>query len=135
MAERPAFFRRRIRDDAVTLTAFMIFRQVLGNRHAVLPDEEQAMAIFIDLHLVAGAHPASQLGFGLLVRIKVARAEGFAQFVHVGGKAQHDRISDGLIRVHGRAAFLGEAFHILPHFFEALFARFTHSVPRIPTAQ
>jgi hypothetical protein len=37
--------------------------------------------------------------------------------------------------VHGRAAFLGKALYILPHFIEAFFTRLSHSVPRFPTAQ
>ena len=87
MPERAASLRCRIGDEAVTLTALMVLGQILGDRHAVLTDEEQAMAIFIDLHFVAGAHPPSQLGFGLLVRVKVARAQGLAQLVDVSGEA------------------------------------------------
>lgn len=134
MPQRSAFLRGRIGDEAVTLTAFVIVRQILRDGHAVLADKQEAMAVFVDLHLVARTHPAPQLGLSLLVRIKVAWTQGFAQFIDVSRQAEYHRIGDGWIRVHGRAALLGKALHILPHFVEAFFARLSHPVPRIPAA-
>jgi hypothetical protein len=63
-----AFLRSRIGDEAVTLTALMILGKIFRDGHAVLADKQEAMAIFVDLHFVAGAHPAPQLGFSLFVR-------------------------------------------------------------------
>ena len=133
MPERSAFLWRRIGDESVTLTAFVILGQIFRDGHAVLADKQQAMAIFVDLHFVAGTHPAPQLGFSLFVGIKIAWTQGFAQFVDMSGQAEYHRIGGGRIRMHGRAALLGKALHILPHFIEAFLTRLSHPVPRIPT--
>jgi hypothetical protein len=59
----------------------MILRKVLCDRKAVLADEQEAVAVFIRLHLVAGADPASLLNLLRLVRIEITRAERFAELI------------------------------------------------------
>src|SRR5574341_1141447 len=59
MAEGSALLGGRIGDDAVALAAFVAFRQVLRDGQPILPNEQQAVAVLVDLHLVAGADPAT----------------------------------------------------------------------------
>jgi hypothetical protein len=59
----------------------VVFGEVLSDGEAILTDEQQAMAIFISLHLVTCADPTSFLGFLRLVGVEIARTEGFAEFV------------------------------------------------------
>jgi hypothetical protein len=59
----------------------MVFGEVLSYGEAILADEQQAMAVFISLHLITSANPASFLGFLCLVRVEIARTQGFAEFV------------------------------------------------------
>jgi hypothetical protein len=40
----------------------MPFGQIFGNRHPVLSHEEQTVAVFVHLHLVARTDPAAELG-------------------------------------------------------------------------
>lgn len=47
------------------------------------------MAILVDLHFVAGAHPAAELRFRLLILIKIAGAQRLAQLVDMSGKPKH----------------------------------------------
>ena len=129
MPESPAFIRSLIRDDAVTVTALVIFRQVLSDGHAVLADKQQAMAIFVNLHFVASADPTPLFGFSLFIGIKVARTQGFAEFVDMSGQAENHRVGDGGVGVHGRAALLGKTLHILPHFVETCLAWLSHPIP------
>jgi len=82
--ERPAFVRCRIAYKAIDLPAFMAVRQILCNRHPVFTNEEQAVAVLVDLHFVAGADPPPELGFGFFVLVKVARAERFPEFIDMG---------------------------------------------------
>src|SRR5687767_5629283 len=65
LRHRAALVGVRVADDPVGLAALVILGQVLGDREAFLVHEEQAVAVLVLLHLVAGADPATELGFFL----------------------------------------------------------------------
>src|SRR4051794_13395071 len=53
----PSLERSRVEDQAVGGPPLMPFWQVLGDRQSLRGDEQQAVAVFPLLHLVAGAQP------------------------------------------------------------------------------
>lgn len=59
MFERPAFARGWISDDPIDFSTLVALGEVFGNWHPVFADKKQAMAVFIDLHFIAGAYPPS----------------------------------------------------------------------------
>src|SRR2546430_11889835 len=62
--DRAALAGLGILHDAVGLPALVVLGQVLGERHPLLGDEEQAVAVLVLLHLLARADPAPKLGLG-----------------------------------------------------------------------
>src|SRR5579884_4298642 len=129
MAKRTTFVRRRIGDQTVDLSAFVVLREILGDRHAVLPHEQEAVAILVDLHLVAGADPSPQLGLRLLVLVKITWAERFSQFIHVRGQALDDRLGHGGIGMKRRSALFRDPPHELPYLLYTLWTWFGHADP------
>ena len=71
--------------QAVDLPPLVVLWQVLGDGKTFLIAEEQSMAVFPALHLVAGADPGTALDLFGLVFVVVARAEGAAEVVDVLG--------------------------------------------------
>ena len=92
--EGAALVRVRILDDAVDLAALVAFWQVLGNRKTFRITEEQSVAVFVLLHLLAGADPGAPLHLFLLVLVEVAGAERSTEVVHVLGEADHEELGD-----------------------------------------
>lgn len=126
MFERATFPGGGIGDDPIDFSPFVTFREVFGDRHSIFTDKEKTVAVLVRLHFIAGAYPASQLGFGLFVFIEVAGAQGLAEFLDVHRQALDHRFGDGWIGVHGGAALLSETFHELHDFIETLLLRFSH---------
>ena len=104
VTEGSSLVRGGVGDKPIYLSSLVIFRQVLGNRHPIFSHKKQTVAVFIDLHLVAGADPAAEPGLGLFVRIEVTGTERLAEVVHVRCKAVHDRFSHRPIRVGERSS-------------------------------
>jgi hypothetical protein len=132
--ECAAFPRRRIGDDAVNLAPFVAFGKVFGDRHPVFSDKEQAVAVFVDLHFVAGADPAPQLGFGLFVLVEIAGAQRLAEFIDMHGQTFDDRLGHGGVGMHSGPALLGETFHELYNFLKTLLFWFSHGMLLSPAA-
>ena len=105
VASFAAFARSRIFDEAIDVSAFVVFRQIFRDRVAVGSDEEEAVAILPFLHLITGADPAPAMlaEFGFLVGIKVARAQRSADVFDVGGEAEDDRLGHFRLRMGRRA--------------------------------
>src|SRR5262245_53740284 len=76
--ESTFLIRVRVLHQTINLPPFMIFGEILSNRNAFGIHKQQTMAVLVDLHLVAGADPAAQFCFSLLIWIKVTRAERLA---------------------------------------------------------
>src|SRR5215831_16441517 len=85
--------------QAINLPPFMIVWQILCNREAFGIYKQEAMAVFINLHLVAGTDPAAQLGFRGLVRIKITGTERLAYFFDVSSQPLHYHICDAVVRM------------------------------------
>src|SRR2546428_1452399 len=100
---------------AVGLPALVVLGQVLGDWHALLGDEEQAVAVLVLLHLLARADPAPLLGLCLGVRIEVAGAERTTDFFDMPGQALHDGFGHGHVGVERRAGFFSELAGVRPH--------------------
>src|SRR5947207_1764695 len=84
-----AFIRGWILNQPVSRSPFMIGWQILGNRKSLLVHEEQAVAIFVDLHVIAGADPGAVLDFFFLAGIEPAGTKRLAQGVDVVGQPQY----------------------------------------------
>src|SRR5262245_60368214 len=82
-AHRPPLGGRGILHEAVGVASLVSFGQVLGDRHALGRDEQQAVAVLVLLHLVAGADPAAELGLRGRIRVEVAWAERTAHLLDV----------------------------------------------------
>ena len=126
MFQSSPFLRSRVRDDAIHLPSFVAFREIFRDRQAIFPDKQQAVAVLVDLHFIASAHPATEFGFGVLILVEVARAEGLAQLVHVHGEAFDYGFSDGGSGMHGRSTLFRKSLYILPHFVEILLTGLSH---------
>ena len=75
MSKGTPFFQIRIFHESVDAPALVVFWQILGYREPFLVDEQETMAIFVNLHVVAGAYPGAVGGFFLLVGVETARAQ------------------------------------------------------------
>jgi hypothetical protein len=93
-AQRTALFGRGIGSQAVGFTAFVILWQVFGDGKTFLIAEEQSVAVFPPLHLLAGTDPELLLDLLLLVLEEHAGAERLAHLVHVLGEADHQELGD-----------------------------------------
>src|SRR5713226_4861132 len=113
--QRPSLAGNGVRHDAVRLTPLVVFGQVLGDGQTLGRDEEQAVAVLVLLHLVAGAYPAPLLSLGRRIRIEVTGAERLADLLDVPGEPRHDRLGDGPVGVERRARLLGVLASIRPH--------------------
>jgi hypothetical protein len=61
----------------------MIFREVLSDRFSFVRDKREAMAIFVNLHVIANANPSPVRGLFDTVRIEATRTKRPTQFTHV----------------------------------------------------
>ena len=66
--------RLRVLDHAVRFQRFVAFGEILGDGVPVLINEQQAMAILIYLHVIAGADPGAVFYLFILVRVEAAGA-------------------------------------------------------------
>jgi hypothetical protein len=104
----------------------MFGRQVLGNRESLFVHKEQAVAIFVDLHVIAGADPGAVLNFFFLARVEPARTERFAQGVDIVGQAQYHGLRDLWIRMGRSAGFRTVLLNEFSDPLNALFGRSAH---------
>src|SRR5438093_499325 len=105
----------RILDQAIGLSAVVVLGKILGDRNPFLVHEQEAVAVFPLLHLVARADPPTLLRFLLRVRIEVAGAEGLAHQLDVARQPLDDRLGDAAVRVEGRPGLLGVLLRVSPH--------------------
>src|SRR5262249_33992907 len=127
VAQRPAFVRRRVGYQAVGFAPLVVFGQVLGDGKAFAVHEQQAVAVFVDLHVITGADPSAMLDFFVLVRIKAARAERFAQSFMVAGQAQDNHLGHLMIGVGSGSGLFAVFLHEFAHFLDGSFTGlFTH---------
>jgi len=94
----------------------------------VLINEEQSMAVFVDLHVVAGADPSAVLDLFFFAGIEAAGAKRPADFIDVLGEAQNYGFCDSFFRMQKRAGFFAVTFdeqaHPLDGFFAGLIGQF-----------
>jgi hypothetical protein len=93
----------------------VVFREVLCDGKTILADEQKAVAVFIGLHLVTGADPASFLGFLRLIGIEIARTKGFSELVLMQRQAFDDYLRHLRIRMEGSATLVCKRPYKLPH--------------------
>src|SRR5207248_1427669 len=86
-------------DDAVDFASFVPFRQVLCDRKTFRITEKHSMAVFVLLHLVAGADPRAAGRFFRLVLVEVAGAQRLADLVDVLGEADDEKLRDLALRM------------------------------------
>ena len=95
LRHRAALVGMLVAHDPIGVPPLVPLGQVLGDGQPVGSDEEQAVAVLVLLHLVAGADPAALLGLGGRIRIEVARAERLADLFDVAGEARHHGLGHG----------------------------------------
>src|SRR5262249_61772934 len=86
-AQRPPFVWSGVGNQPVGLAPFVVLGKVLGNREPFFVHKQEAVAILVDLHVVARTDPSTVLDLFGLVRIKAARAQRFAQRLIVNRKS------------------------------------------------
>jgi hypothetical protein len=97
--EGTALVRVWVLAEPVGFAALVVLWQVCGDGKTFLVAEEQSVAVFPALHLLAGADPELLVEFFLLVFEEHAGAERFAKFVDVLGEADHKELGDFRLRV------------------------------------
>jgi hypothetical protein len=100
---------------AVDLAAFVVVWEILGDGKTFLIAEEQSMAVFPALHLVAGTDPGAGLHLFGFVLVEVAGTERPAKVIDVLGQPDHEEFGDVVFRVQIAAALLSEGVDELPH--------------------
>jgi hypothetical protein len=101
----------------------VVLWQVLGDGKTFLIAEEQSMAVFPTLHLVAGTDPGAAFDLFGFVFVVVAGAEGAAEVVDVLGQADDEELGDVFLRVEEGPALLVVVVDELPHLGERLLGR------------
>src|SRR5262249_12022673 len=106
MARFAALVRRRVGGNALSLTPLLLPPPLLRDRQSLRRDEQQTVTVFVSLHFITGADPASAmlLQFFLLVGVEVARTQRLAEYVEVQGEPLDDRVADIRLRVARRAS-------------------------------
>ena len=61
----------------------MIHWQVLSNWSPLIVHKKQAMAVLVDLHIIAGAYPGAMFRFRFLVGVETARTERLAEYCKI----------------------------------------------------
>src|SRR4029453_9622676 len=128
MPECASLLRVRIFHQAINLPPFMIVWQMLCNREAFGGHKQQTMAVFVDLHLVTGTDPATQLGFRSLVRIKITGTERLAHFFDVSRQPLHHHIRHAVVRMQIGPGLFGKLLRIGTHFAKVLLTGLVHGV-------
>ena len=77
----------------------MIDWQVFCNRLSFVIHEQQAVAVLVNLHIIASAYPGAMLRFSLLVRIETARTQRLAESCKISRQAHHNRFANLPVRV------------------------------------
>src|SRR5512132_3928596 len=90
------------------------------------------MAVFVDLHLVAGTDPAAQLGFRSLVRIKITGTERLTHFFDVSCQPLHHHVRHLVLRMQISPGLFGKLLRIGTHFAEVLLTGLVHGVLSSP---
>src|SRR4029453_10336892 len=128
MPECASLLRVRIFHQAINLAPFMIVWQMLCNREAFGVHKQQTMAVFVDLHLVTGTDPATQLGFRSLVRIKITGTERLAHFFDVSRQPLHHHIRHAVVRMQIGPGLFGKLLRIGTHFAKVFLTGLVHGV-------
>ena len=118
--EGAALVRVWVLAETVGFAALVVLWQVFGDGKTFLVAEEQSVAVFPALHLLAGTDPELLVEFFLLVLEEHARAERLAKFVDVLGEADHEELGDFRLRVEEAAALVGEVLYELAHLLDVL---------------
>jgi hypothetical protein len=63
----------------------MIRRQVLSNRLSFTIHKEETVAVFVDLHVVAGTNPSAVFGLCDAIGVESAGAQRATQLVEISG--------------------------------------------------
>lgn len=104
--QRSSLVRGRVQNEAVRGAAWMVRGQILRDRLAVAIHEEQAMAVFVDLHVITGADPGPVPDLFLHTWIETARTEGATESIEISGEPLYYRVWNLTIRVVGSARLL-----------------------------
>src|SRR5437868_1330213 len=72
--EGPSLVGTGIADNSIRFSPLVIYRQIFCHRLSFRGHEKQAVAVLVDLHVVAGAYPSAMFCFGFFVGIEAARA-------------------------------------------------------------
>jgi len=94
----------------------------------LLINEEQSMAVFVDLHIVTRADPGAVLDLFFFAGVEATGTERAADFIDVLGQTQNYGFCDTFFRVQKRAGFFAVTFdeqaHPLDGFFAGLIGQF-----------
>ena len=115
MAEGATLVGGRVFDFAVDGASFVVFGEIFCDGQTALSYEEQSMAVFVNLHIVAGADPRAVLDLLFLARVEAAGAERPADVIDILGEAKDHGFGDPLFRVRERAGFLAVSFDEQSH--------------------
>src|SRR5437867_1635352 len=115
LAHRPSLVGDRVPYDAVRLASLVVLGQVLGDGDTFGRHEQEAMAVLVLLHLVAGADPAPLLRLRGRIRIEIAGTERLAHLLDVAREPCHDRLGDGAVGVERSAGLLRVLPGVRPH--------------------
>src|SRR5262249_48909012 len=124
VAQRPALVGCRVLDHAVHLSALVVGGQVLGDRQTLRRDEQQTVAVLVDLHVVAGTDPGAVLILGLLAGVEAPGPQRPPQGVAVHRQSFDHRFGDLGVWMRRRPRFLAVTGHELLHPLDALVRRF-----------
>src|SRR5262249_41964386 len=119
-AQRPAFVWSGVGNQPVGLAPFVILWKVLGNRKPFFVHKQEAVAIFVDLHIFACADRGRVFDLFVFVRKKAAGAQSFPQLLIVNRQSLNDGFSYFVVGM-GRGAglfavFLNKLAHALESF-------------------
>ena len=117
--EGTALVRVWVLAETVGFAALVVLWQVFGDGKTFLVAEEQSVAVFPALHLLAGTDPELLVEFFLLVLEEHARAERLAKFVDVLGEADHEEFGDFRLRVEEAATLVREVADEFAHLLDA----------------
>ena len=109
--QRPALVGRGVFNFTVSHAAFVIRGKVLGDGQSLGRDKQQAMAIFVDVHVIARTDPRAVLDLFSLVRVVAAGTQRPPQRVKVMRKSQLHALGHALVGMRGRAGVLAIVGH------------------------
>lgn len=118
--EGTALVRMWVLAETVGFAALVVLWQVFGDGKTFLVAEEQSVAVFPALHLLAGADPEFLVDLFLFVLEEHAGAERFTDFIDVLGEADHEEFGDFRLWVEEAAALVREVADEFAHFLDVL---------------